>query len=224
MRRFFPFLPIGLLLVAVVLLITVSPGCSTMRPFSEQLSWELNAPSQNNPMQIAYHDHEQLWATIYDVMNGHFEVAKSDPVRKYDQILTEGRMTTKPKIAPSLMEPWHCDSGSLAQRCDSTLQTIRHRAEVRVRPTPDGFAIEMHVYKELENLAKPDLASVSTANLRYDAATNPLTSRIDALPGVGGWQLIGRDYQLEEKLLREIRDKLDRPPKVLRQAREPIRG
>ncbi len=184
----------------------------------------MNAPSKNNPMYVSIQDHERLWATIFDVMDGHFDVEKSDPMRLHDDVLTEGRLLTKPRIAPSFMEPWHHDSGSMRERCDSTLQTIRHYAVVRVVPEQGGFFIEMHVYKELENRASPALADTSTGNLRFDVASEKLFSEIDALPAQQGWQLIDRDKALEEKLLGEILYRLDHPPTTIRNAQEPIRG
>ncbi|MDR3109900.1 MAG: hypothetical protein LBU65_09495 [Planctomycetaceae bacterium] len=218
------FIVTTLFTVLFVVTITAGGGCTFFKPFTEQLSWQINAPTPNNPKFVATQDYLKLWATVYDVIDSHFDVAKSDPIRLYDGVLTEGRLTTKPKIAPSLLEPWHANSGSLNERCDSTLQTIQHRAVVRIVPEQGGFLIEVQVFKEIEAKANPLGAEATSANLRSDGASNTLNSRIDSIPSSEGWTTFDRDTKLEERLLNEILYRLTYPATTIRKSQEPIRG
>lgn len=213
--------------LGAVLLSAGFVGCVSYNPLDvlgEPLSWQLNAPSQKNPMYVTAVDHEQLWATVYDVMGNHFEIDKSDPIRLYEGVLTEGRLTTKPKVAPSLLEPWHRNSGSLRERCDSTLQSMRHRALVRIAPEQNGFNVEIRVYKEIEALRSPVGATASSGNMRFDGASGSVNDLIDVTTGSPGWNMAERDYALEGALLGEILYRLDHPPKTIHAHTEPIRG
>lgn len=200
-------------------------GCSSYRPFSTgQFSWQLNAPTANNPIFVEAYDHDFLWSVLVDVVDSHFEVAREIPVRLYDNVLTEGRLDTKPKIGASLMEPWHADSVGIRERYDCTLQTIQRRVVVRVIPEIGGYLIEAIVYKELEDNKNPLNAASTVANLRFEDNVDSFASRIDVDPNVHGWIMIGRDTAMEERLLLEIAYRLKHPSGILRKSKEPIRG
>ena len=64
---------------------------------------------------------------------------------------------TEPKIGATILEPWHADSVGVRERMESTLQTIRRFAIVTVNDAPGGgYTVKVEVYKELEDMAKPD--------------------------------------------------------------------
>lgn len=209
----------------IIMLVGFVLGCSSYRPFStRELTWQMNAPTAKNPIYVPAYDHEFLWTVLVDVVDSHFEIAQEMPVRLYDNVLTEGRLDTKPKIGASLAELWHADSVGVRERFDCTLQTIRRRVMVRVVPDVNGYQIEVFVYKELEDRKRPLNSPVSVANLRFQDDVDQFITQIDVEPSTSGWIMLGRDSEMEERLLMEIAYRLQNPSGVLRKSKDPIRG
>lgn len=221
-NRFWTFPVISIILSGVFL-----SGCSSYRPFMsmQEISWQLKAPTEHNPIFVPAYDHDFLWEIVVDVVDSYFpKISREMRIRLHDGVLTEGRLDTKPVIGASLMEPWHRDSVGLQERIDCTTQTIQRRAEVRVTPENGGYHIAVFVYKELEHNTTPLQATASVANLRFEDDADSFATRTDVDPSSSGWIHIGRDYAMEEQLLKEIVFRLKNPPKLLKKAREPIRG
>lgn len=221
-KFFWTFCVVGVIIQTVL----VIGCCSDYRPFStREMSWQLNAPSANNPITVpATYDHEFLWAVLVDVVDSHFEIAREMPIRLYGNVLTEGRLDTKPKIGASLAELWHADSVGCRERFDCTLQTIQRHATVRVIPDVNSYKIEVFVYKGLEDNPNPLKSPVSAANLRFEDDVDHFATQIDVEPSRSGWIIIGRDSTLEERLLKEIEYRLQHPSGIIRKSKEPIRS
>ena len=117
-------------------------------------------------MYVQSRDHEFLWSVVADVIDSHFEIMHEEPIRLYENVLTEGRLDTKPKIAASIAEFWHADSVGLCERTDCTFQTIRKKVLARAIPVVGGFQIEVLVHKELEDKKSPSRSPTTNANLR----------------------------------------------------------
>jgi hypothetical protein len=200
-------------------------GCSAYRSFgTREFSWQLNAPKSNNPIFVEAYDHNFLWTVLVDVIDSHFEIEDREmPVRLYGNVLTEGRLSTKPKIGASIAELWHADSVGIGERIDSTLQTIRRRAEVHVIPEVGGYLIDVKVYKELEDNKNP-LQSNSSANLRFEDEVDSFARQIDIDSSSGNWFIVERDAAMEDRLLLEIVYRLKHPSGIIRKSKEPIRG
>ena len=70
---------------------------------------------------------------------------------------------------PRCLEPWRKDSSPGFERRYATLQSIRRRAVVHVRPQTDGgYLVDVAVYKELEDLSQPEYSTVNVEALRHD--------------------------------------------------------
>jgi len=203
-----------------------SAGCSSYEPFAatRELSWRWDAPQSHNPIFVENYNHEFLWSVVADVIDNHFEIEREMPIRLYGEVLTEGHLETRPKIASSFAEPWHADSVGFAERLDSTLQTIRRRVEVHVVPETGGYTIEVKVFKELEDNPRPLRAAANASNLRFRDDADEFADTIDIDPSSAGWFIIERDAALEKLLLIEIIYRLENPPQIIRPSREPIRG
>jgi hypothetical protein len=204
-----------------------SAGCSTYEPFatnaSREFSWRLNAPQSHNPIFVENHDHEFLWSILVDVIDNHFEIEREIPVRLYGNVLTEGHLESKPKIGASMSEFWHADSAGFEERFDCTLQTIRRRVEGHVVPEAGGYTIEIKVFKELEDRAKPLRAVSHASNLRFKDSADAFIETIDVDPSSAGWFIIERDTALENRLLMEIDYRLKHPPDVVRPSKATVR-
>jgi len=200
-------------------------GCSTYEPFaaSREFSWRWNAPQSHNPIFVENYDHEFLWSILVDVIDTHFDVAREIPIRLHGNVLTEGHLEAVPKMGASLFEPWHADSVGFGERLDCTLQTIRRRVEVHVVPETGGYTVELKVFKELEDKARPLRAGSNVSNLRFRDNVDEFADKIDVDPSSAGWSIIERDAALENRLLLEIVYRLNHPPEVIRQSKEPVR-
>ncbi|MCL2005388.1 MAG: hypothetical protein FWG73_04405 [Planctomycetaceae bacterium] len=201
-------------------------GCSTYEPFSpaKELSWRLSASQSPNPIFVENYDHDFLWSIVTDVLDNHFDIERELPIRLFDNVLTEGYVETKPKIGASLAEPWHADSVGFRERFDCTLQTVRRRAELHVVPASNGYSIEIKVFKELENNPKPLHSASNASSLRFRESVDEFSEQADVDPSSSSWFIIERDIALESRLLAEIVYRLKHPPKLIRPAKEPIRG
>lgn len=176
---------------------------------------ETIAPGLPNPLKVPVSNHDYAWDQIVDVVSDYFPVAREERVHIDQQIWTEGRIETPYQVGATLFEPQRKDSVGLFNRWQSTLQTIRRRAVVRVVPEPDGYLISVEVDRELEDLARPEEATAGAATLRNDSslpsAGRAAVSRTRWSPV---WIPLGRDVPLEQELLANIEARLSLTPSV----------
>ena len=119
------------------------------------------------------------------------------------------------------MEPWRKDSTSGFERLQSTLQSIRRRATVTVRPQPaingliggdaTGYTIEVVVQKDLEDTNRTQYATETTGSLRHDGTVVRQEDSLDDSPQTLGWIPLGRDTSLEQAILRDIFGRITKP-------------
>ena len=124
---------------------------------------------------------------------------------------TESRERSSPTRfwVPPCLEPWRSDTVTLTDRFESTLQTMRRFARVQIDPVPGrGYAIKLEVFKELEDLAKPDRQSAGRAVFNNDFPVNRIREVIGPVPVALGWIPRGRDTNLERVLLNRIKKAL----------------
>lgn len=169
-----------------------------------------------NPLFVAAADRELVFNQVVDEVDNFFEIEREERVRLAGNVLTEGTITTFPRLGSTVLEPWHRDSAAGYEKLLSTLQTIRRRAVVRVIPTNGGYLIDVAVFKELEDKLDPQGATAGAATLRYDDslvrpdAEGERNEDLleDLPPGTLGWIPIGRDAQLEQRILNNIAGRL----------------
>ncbi|REK13076.1 MAG: hypothetical protein DWQ37_10665 [Planctomycetota bacterium] len=186
-------------------------GCNAWQPFQYNppdfsLAPPVLAP-QSNPVFVPNMNQDFVWDQVVDVVDDYFRVEYEDRVRLSGNLLTEGRLTTYPRSASTIFEPWNSDSVSSYQRWEATLQSIRRHAIVLVTPTHGGFNIDVQVYKELEDVPRPQSGAISLANsqtLRNDDALLRLTNPVGGREPTSGWIGIGRDVELEQVILAGI--------------------
>ena len=167
---------------------------------------QLVAP-QSNPLLVTSMDRDFVWDQVVDVVDDYFRIQHEERVRLVGNLLTEGVLQTYPRTASTIFEPWNYDSVTLYERWHATLQSMRRRAVVRVIPTEGGFLIDVQVYKELEDVARPESGAVSLANaelLRNDDALIRLTNPVGGQEPTIGWLGLGHDTALEQVILAGI--------------------
>jgi hypothetical protein len=193
-------------LLAVLTLLAVC-GCAEGPDWTAPAGQPLPLALQN-PLLVRIGNHEVLWDAVVDVVGDYFRIDWERP-----DAFTEGVIETFPKTGATIFEPWDHDSVTGYDRLESTLQSIRRRAVVRVIPIPaeegGGFWVDLTVLKELENLKQPEHSTISGGTFRYDSS---LTRVVNPEPGPAdpnpGWIPQGRDTGLEQLILAQLQDRL----------------
>jgi len=162
----------------------------------------------DNPSLVPAADHEVVWETIVDVIDDDFEIDREVPVRQYGDVLTEGRLDTRPLVGSTILEPWLEDAVTVHEKIEGTLQSIRRQAVVRVIPAQGGQWIEVVVLKELEDTAQPLRASAGSATFSYDNSLVRVVDPITEIQVHRGWIPQGRDAALEQRILAKIHARL----------------
>jgi hypothetical protein len=166
-------------------------------------------PVLENPLFIPAGDRELLWNQTVDAVDDYFRIEREERVRLIGGVLTEGRIDTFPITGSTIFEPWRRDSTPGYEKLHATLQSIRRRATLRVIPTQGGYLIEVAVQKELEDLDKPEHATAGGATLRHDGSLVRQEGSSGRFSTTLGWIPLGRDLTLEQRILADLRARLD---------------
>ncbi len=168
--------------------------------------------SGTTPLFVPVTNAEWAWEQITDVVDDYFRIERERQVQLVGQVMTEGRIDTFPQIGATVLEPHLFDSVGSYNEWESTFQTIRRRAVLRVIPEQGGYLVDVEVQKELEDLPRPEHATVGAATFRND---NSLPSRLGEEVSrtrlSGEWIPLGRDPALEQQILDDIRIRLGAP-------------
>lgn len=183
-------------------------------------------PAPRNAIVLPPLDAELVWTKMVDVADDFFKVHSEQRVVFANGVPTEGRIETFPQTGATVLEPWRGDSVGWNERWESTLQSIRRIATMRLTPDAAGWRVEVAVDKELEYLPRPMRATTGGASFRND---DSLYRYGTPLPTLGqqvgdqprpvasptpnlGWIPLGRDAKLEQKMLSRLLAKLGVPP------------
>ncbi len=188
------------------------PASAVIGPQGPALPGPLAGPK--NSVVIPPLDAEQVWSQMVNVLDDYFKVQSEQRVVFSNGVPAEGRVDTYPQTGATLLEPWRGDSVGFRERLESTLQSIRRTASMRLIPDPAGWRIETVVLKELEYLPRPMRSTTGGASFRND---DSLYRYGTPLPTLGqqvgdqprpvanptpnlGWIPLGRDALLEQKM------------------------
>lgn len=188
-------------LVAVAA-VTIWCGCASMPevtlPFARNPLKEVVSP---NPLMIPSGDFEMVWRQIVRVLDEYFDIASENRL--------SGMIVTQPKIGSTLAEPWAGDSADFQERLESSLQTIRRYAQVTVKPAPEGgFSVKIEVYKQLEDVVRPDRQNGGRAVFNNVFPINRTREIVGPVPLPLQWIPRGRDIKLEQIMLARLRNDL----------------
>ena len=158
-------------------------------------------PVSENPLVVPSADFESVWRETVAVVDEYFDIRTENRLAR--------TIVTDPVIGATLLEPWRGDSAGFYERLESTLQTTRRFAEVKIDPVPGrGYAVKVVVYKELEDLPKPDRQAAGRAVFNNDFPVNRTREIVGPVPVPVQWIPRGRDTRLEQVILQRIRDAL----------------
>jgi hypothetical protein len=191
--------------LATLLILVALGGCA---PFGRDFFGPANNPQAcDNPvfLSVSQQEYERVFDGVADVVGDYFRIEREDPVRVVGNTLLEGRIDTFPATGATLLEPWEHNSANEYERLESTLQSIRRYAIVRVMPEPaGGFKVEVAVYKELENLRQPEKSTSGQATFRNDVSEKRLVNPDETATVHLGWIPQGRDGALEQRIINQI--------------------
>lgn len=184
--------------LAVTLCLLLCGGCAVWGPPPPVVA------EYENPALFPIADRDFAFDQVVDVVDSLFRIERQDRIRLIGDVETEGRIETFWETGSTAFEPWRGDSVGAYERTESTLQSIRRRATVRLIPAGSGYLVDVTVYKELEDLIRPERATVGAATFRYDDGLTPFTEPVGGQPYTVGWIPQGRDVALEQKIIAQL--------------------
>jgi hypothetical protein len=185
----------------LVALLVFSTGCGQ---FLYRVKNDLPETFVPNPLELPPAEDEFVWSQVIDAVDDYFRITREQPVQNTNGIVLDGRVETSYRIGASIFEPWRKDSTVGFERLQSTLQSIRRRAIVTVRPLGPGYTIEVIVQKDLEDTDRTQVATESAVAIRHDGTVIRKRDSFDDSPQTLGWIPLGRDTSLEQVILRDI--------------------
>ncbi|MBR5627219.1 MAG: hypothetical protein IKW74_06325 [Thermoguttaceae bacterium] len=215
----------------ILYLVLGGNGCVSPPPEQKAVS-EIGALQEDNvnPLFVRTDNEQYLWEAIVDVIDNYFPIAEESPVRSLKKQTsdgtvyysrTEGRIDTKPVIAAGLLQPWRKTSVDVCQRLEATLQTERRYAVVRVVPEDNGYLIHLAVYNEIENLPQPMNSGITGNNMTFGNDINQIEQPAGETAPAKGWIPIGRNYDLEQYILKELAWRINNPPSLVNEPKSP---
>lgn len=161
-----------------------------------------------NPAHVGAVDPDFLWRQVVDAVDDYFRIDSEQPVRRDNLNWLEGRLTTYPEVSGTSFEPWRHDASRGFERLQSTFQTIRRSATVRIVPEPTGYVLDIQVKKEQEDVDQSQFATAGAAAQRHDGSIVRQDNQVRQQPITLGWYEIGRDRDLERRLMESILGRL----------------
>jgi hypothetical protein len=193
--------------------IAIASGCAAIPPQDNPANVRV-ADSENpilvSPGEPSGNGYAKLYETVIDVLDDDFELK---PTSRYS-----GQIETFPRVAPGYEQPWKGGSPDIRERLLATKQSLRHRAAVQILAGErGGYRVFVEVFKELEDLPVPlgvgGSAVPAGVAIFQDAPSVDRTAEVMAVEASGTRQWIpqGRDFAFEQKIIRKIRDRVNRP-------------
>jgi hypothetical protein len=182
--------------------IVVGPGAPGSVPVA--------APPPPSTITVPVMDDDVAWDQISDVVSDYFRISREQRARRGPDGWAEGCIQTVPQDGATVLEPHRMDSVGRFNLWESTFQSIRRRATVRVVPDANGYIVEVIVEKELEDLPKPEKATAGAAAFRYDQSLpSQRMEEVSRTRQSMRWISLGRDTALEQRMLADIHARLN---------------
>lgn len=195
---------LGALLAAAVL----PCGCGTL---AYRLTSNVPQTYVPNPLDLPLVADDFLWLQVVDTIDDYFRIARQQPVVNNHGLVLEGKIETSYKVAGSIFQPWQKDNVTSFERLQSTLQTIRRRAIVTVRPSSSGYSVEVIVQKDLEDTDRTQHATESVIGAEDGQSRSLRADTFGLSPQTIGWIPLGRDTSLEQAILKDIFGRVTQP-------------
>ncbi len=187
----------------------IAPGGTISQQFGLPAAPETPAGFAN-PILVPASDDQLAWEQISDVVSDYFPIAREQQVRRSGEAWSEGRIETAYQGGATWLEPFRKDSVGSFNRWESTFQTIRRSAVVRVIPDANGYLVEVVVQKEIEDLPHPERATAGAATfLNNESLPTQRAGDVSRTISSPRWLPLGRDPALEAKILADVHARLN---------------
>lgn len=188
---------------SLVVAVCASIGCQHFWPKNFGPPPPITVPV-SNPAHVGAVDPTFLWQQIVDTVDDYFRIASESPARRENNTWLEGRLRSYPEVSGTTFEPWRRDTTRGFERMQSTFQTVRRTATVRVVPEATGYLIDVSVLKEQEDIDNPQFATASNPSQQQDVASDAVSGLSLPTQSTLGWYEIGRDRELEQLIMENI--------------------
>lgn len=190
------------------MLILLCSGCATAPPLDNPMPLAMpvlaeQAPVENpvlvSPGMPTPEAYREVFERVVDILSDYFELLPPNP---YD-----GRIVSRPRIAPGYEQFWKRGNPDPRGRLLATFQTVRQRAVAEIRAGErGGYWVSVIVERELEDLARPTQARIGNPVFQESPTVERRLEVVSPeMSPEPGWFAIGRDYALEQQILRRIR-------------------
>ena len=178
-------------------------GCATAPPLDNPLAVrraEVENPVLVSPGQPTAASYREVFEKCVEVLDDYFVLNTPNPY--------EGRITTQPRVAPGYEQFWKAGNPDPRQRLLATFQSTRQTATVEIRAGErGGYLVYVVVDKELEDVPRPSRAIVGAAVFQESPTVDRQVEVVTPeTSGNRAWIRTGRDYALEQQILRRIRE------------------
>ncbi|WP_146452394.1 hypothetical protein [Bythopirellula polymerisocia] len=190
----------------------VAPGGANSLFQAPQMGQTQSEPTVTQGVLVPVVNEDFAWEQIVDVVDDYFRVDQENRVQLVGNVLTEGRIDTFPQVGSTLLEPQMRDSVGRYNLFESTFQSIRRRAEIRVIPQQGGWFVEAIVQKEIEDLPRPENSTAGAAVFRSDnSLRSNMNEQVSRTRPSAYWIPLGRDCEVELQMLEDIQERLTNP-------------
>ncbi|VTR93725.1 Uncharacterized protein OS=Singulisphaera acidiphila (strain ATCC BAA-1392 / DSM 18658 / VKM B-2454 / MOB10) GN=Sinac_7355 PE=4 SV=1 [Gemmata massiliana] len=178
-------------------------GCATAPPLDNPLTVrraEVENPVLVSPGQPTAESYREVFEKVIEVLDDYFELQTPNAY--------EGRITTKPRVAPGYEQFWKAGNPDPRQRLLATFQSVRQVATVEIRAGErGGYLVYVVVDKELEDVPRPAHATVGNAVFQESPTVDrQLEVVTPETASTRAWFKVGRDFAFEQEILRRIRN------------------
>jgi hypothetical protein len=164
-----------------------------------------------NPLELPPAEDRLVWSQVIDTVDDYFIITREQPVQNSRGVVIDGSLETAYLTGASMFEPWRKDSTAGFEAMQSTFQSIRRKATVSVRPNGNGYSVQVIVQKDLEDTDRTQYATETTASRRHDGTMVRGRDALDDNPRTLGWISLGRDTALEQRILRDLFQRVTKP-------------
>jgi hypothetical protein len=151
----------------------------------------------SNPVFMPARDQHAAWERAADVLHAyHFPISRENRL--------DGVIETDYRVGSGVLEPWHGDSIGVANRLESSFQSIRRKVRVDLTPVEGGYLVGVEAFKELEDLNGVAENTAGAATFRKNTPLERNLSVVVGQTSPSGWIPLGRDTDLEQALLNRL--------------------
>src|SRR5262249_8573023 len=141
----------------------------------------------------------QVFSNVYNAVNYYFPIARSN--------IYAGTIESEPVVTAGFWDAARYDFYSFRQFFEASLQTERRIVLVTITPaTSGGYFVDLQVLKQLEDNNRPRPVNAGGSTYRYEAPFEKVYDVVDLPTFSRGWIPLGRDHELEQLILKRIRE------------------